>query len=118
MHKRRHKITVTPTLVKVDDMEIPVGELRPIDLLLAALAYGVGIRYIDKTGQPYEMECEVEGYEIRCVAPCTGEEDKCLVYQTTTKGRLRVICRDNGHIPSTSTRGIDPRTSRGNPEVL
>jgi hypothetical protein len=49
------------------------------------------------------MECEVEGYEIRCVAPCTGEEDKCLVYQTTTKGGLKVICRDHGNIPTDQT---------------
>jgi hypothetical protein len=104
MHKRRHKITVTPTSVKIDDKEIQVGGLRPVDLLLAALAYGVGIRYIDKTGQPYEMECEVEGYEIRCLAPCTGEEDKCLVYQTTTKGGLKVICRDHGNNPTDHNR--------------
>lgn len=52
--------------------------------MIAALAYGVGIRYVDKTGQPYEIECEIERGQIKCYAPCTGEEERCIVYKTLT----------------------------------
>ncbi|MEM0484337.1 MAG: hypothetical protein QW434_06540 [Pyrobaculum sp.] len=39
----------------VGDREIDITGLRPIDLMLAALAYGIGIRYIDMEGRPFEM---------------------------------------------------------------
>jgi hypothetical protein len=78
--------------VAIDGKEIDLTGLRPIDLMLAALAYGIGIRYIDKTGEPYEMECEVDGYNVTCRAKCTGEEEKCLIYQTLTKGLLKLLC--------------------------
>ncbi|MEZ0319152.1 MAG: hypothetical protein ABWK05_04050 [Pyrobaculum sp.] len=60
--------------------------------MIAALAYGVGIRYVDKTGQPYEIECEIERGQIKCYAPCTGEEERCIVYKTLTKGLLQFNC--------------------------
>lgn len=94
MHKRGNtiKAIVTQEKVVVGDLEIDVKSVKPVELMLAALAYGIGIRYVDKTGQPYEIECEVEGYEVRCRAPCTGEEEKCLVYKTLTKGSLQFHC--------------------------
>jgi hypothetical protein len=94
MHKRRHKIKLDGMRVVVDGREIEIAGLRPVDLMLAALAYGIGIRYIDKTGEPYELECEIDGYNITCRAKCTGDEEKCLVYQTLTKGLLKLICED------------------------
>lgn len=94
MHKGSHtvKIKVTNHKVIINGKEIDVQGIRPIDLLLAAVAYGIGIRYIDKTGEPYEMECRVEGYEIVCDAKCTGEEEKCAAYRTATKGLLKLYC--------------------------
>jgi hypothetical protein len=78
--------------VAIDGKEIDLTGLRPIDLMLAALAYGIGIRYIDKTGKPYEIECEVDGYNVTCRVKCIGEEEKCLIYQTLTKGLLKHLC--------------------------
>lgn len=91
MHKRRHTVKLDGRRVAIDGKEIDLTDLRPIDLMLAALAYGIGIRYIDKTREPYEMECEVDGYNVTCRAKCTGEE-KCLIYQTLTKGLLKLLC--------------------------
>ncbi|AKT33758.1 hypothetical protein PYWP30_00087 [Pyrobaculum sp. WP30] len=70
MHKRRHTVKLDGRRVAIDGKEIDLTGLRPIDLMLAALAYGIGIRYIDKTGEPYEMECEVDGYNVTCRAKC------------------------------------------------
>jgi len=92
MHKRRHTVKLDGRRVAIDGKEIDLTGLRPIDLMLAALAYGIGIRYIDKTGEPYEMECEVDGYNVTCRAKCTGEEEKCLIYQTLTRGLLKFLC--------------------------
>jgi len=92
MHKRRHTVKLDGRRVAIDGKEIDLTGLRPIDLMLAALAYGIGIRYIDKTGEPYEMECEVDGYNVTCRAKCTGEEEKCLIYRTLTKGLLKLLC--------------------------
>jgi hypothetical protein len=39
-----------------------------------------------------EMECEVDGYNVTCKAKCTEEEEKCLIYQTLTKGLLKLLC--------------------------
>jgi len=94
MHKRGHtlKVQFTGDKVVVGDREIDVRGARPIDLMLAALAYGIGARYIDATGEPFEMECHIDGYQITCMAKCTGQEEKCLVYQTLTKGLLKLQC--------------------------
>ncbi len=92
MHKRRYKIRLEQRRVIIDGKEIDLTGLRPIDLLLAALTYGVGIRYMDKTGEPYEAECEIDGYNIVCRAKCVGEEERCLVYRTLSEGLLKFIC--------------------------
>jgi len=92
MHKRRHKIRLEPGRVIVDGKEINLTTLRPIDLLLAALTYGVGIRHMDKTGEPYEVECEIDGYNIVCKAKCSREEERCLVYRALTEGLLKFTC--------------------------
>jgi len=94
MHKGGHtlKVQFTGNRVVIGDREIDVRETRPIDLMLAALAYGIGARYIDATGEPFEMECYIDGYQITCMAKCTGQEEKCLIYQTLTKGLLKFQC--------------------------
>lgn len=92
MHKRSHKIRLEQGRVIIDGKEINLTTLRPIDLLLAALAYGVGIRHMDKTGEPYEVECEIDGYNIVCKAKCNGEEERCLVYRALSEGLLKFIC--------------------------
>ncbi|MCY0890867.1 MAG: hypothetical protein OWQ51_07800 [Pyrobaculum arsenaticum] len=97
----RLSIIVTPEKVQIGDKTIYVDNLRPVELLLAALAYGIGIRYIDKTGEAFEMQCEVEGYQIKCEANCTGEEERCLVFRTVTKG-IQFTCRDKAQ-----TKGRD-----------
>lgn len=103
MHKRGNsiKILATPERVIVGDREIDITGLRPIDLMLAALAYGIGIRYIDMEGRPFEMECEIEGYEIKCKAKCTGQEEKCVVYRALTKGTLKFECKEDAHAQGT-----------------
>ncbi|ACB39034.1 hypothetical protein [Pyrobaculum neutrophilum] len=93
MHKRSYKARVAGGKVTVNGKEIDVTQLTPAELLLAALAYGVGIRYIDKTGEPYELECEIDGYTITCTARCSGEEGRCLIYRALTEGTLRFHCR-------------------------
>ncbi|MEM1663609.1 MAG: hypothetical protein QXY12_05320 [Pyrobaculum sp.] len=84
MHKRSYKLNIVNTgdRIYIGDREIDISNVKPVDLLLAALAYGVGIRYIDKTGEEFRMECEVENYRIKCRAKCSGEEERCLVFRT------------------------------------
>ncbi|GAB6944602.1 hypothetical protein [Vulcanisaeta sp. JCM 14467] len=72
---------------------IRIGNLRPIDYLLIALAYGLGTRYMDRYGaDEYMVNCEVVNYEIRCMANCGGSEDRCLVYRLLTRGGLTLRC--------------------------
>ena len=47
---------------------------------------------MDKTGEPYEAECEIDGYNIVCKAKCSGEEERCLVYRALSEGLLKFIC--------------------------
>lgn len=91
MYKRSYTLRVDRDKVVINEKEIGL-DLKPIELLLAALAYGVGIRHVDKTGKPYEIKCEVDGYNIICKAKCTGEEERCLVYRALTEGLLKFIC--------------------------
>jgi hypothetical protein len=44
MHKRRHTVKLDGRRMAIDGKEIDLTGLRPIDLMLAALAYGIGIR--------------------------------------------------------------------------
>lgn len=95
MHKGGNiLITVTPGEITIDGRRIEIGGLRPVELMLAALAYGVGIRYVDKTGEAYQMECRIDGRQIVCRARCSGEEERCIVYQTLTRGLLQLQCEN------------------------
>ncbi len=95
MHKGSNiLITVTPSGITIGDTTIETKGLRPVELMLAALAYGVGVRYVDKTGEPYRLECQIDGYQIVCVAKCSGEEDKCIVFRTLTEGLLEFRCQE------------------------
>ena len=78
---------------EVNGVMIRIGNLRPIDYLLIALAYGLGTRYMDRYGtSEYVINCEVVNDEIRCVADCSGSEDRCLVYRLLTRGGLTLKC--------------------------
>ncbi|MFB6490562.1 MAG: hypothetical protein TU35_004840 [Thermoproteus sp. AZ2] len=69
----------------VNGKPVPPG-LKPIELLVAALAYGVGARHIDLGAEEYEVVCDVEGDSVVCRAPCAGIEEMCLVYRIVAKG--------------------------------
>ncbi|MGC8582814.1 MAG: hypothetical protein ACP5KY_07335 [Thermoproteus sp.] len=64
----------------VEGKKIPEG-FSPIELLAAAVAYGVGSKYMDAGLGGYEIECLVEGDEVRCRGRCTGVEERCLVFR-------------------------------------
>ncbi|MFB6470187.1 MAG: hypothetical protein TU36_002980 [Vulcanisaeta sp. AZ3] len=71
----------------IDGKMIKVTDFRSIDHLLIALAYGLGARYVNKYGvNEYVVECEINGDRLRCEAPCSGLEDKCLVNKLLTNG--------------------------------
>ncbi|MEZ0248519.1 MAG: hypothetical protein ABWJ97_04535 [Thermoproteus sp.] len=65
----------------VNGKKVPDG-FTPVELLAAALAYGVGAKQSDLGVESYEIECVVEGGEIRCRGKCTGVEERCLVFRT------------------------------------
>ncbi len=79
--------------VEVDGAMIKVSDLRPIDYLLIALAYGLGVRYIDKYNtNEYVLNCEIINDKLRCSANCGGFEDRCLVYRLLIRGGLSLKC--------------------------
>ncbi|CCC80784.1 hypothetical protein [Thermoproteus tenax] len=63
----------------VNNKEVPTS-LSPLELLVAALAYGVGVKNADTVGDVV-VSCEVQGYRVACRGPCTGAEERCLVFQ-------------------------------------
>ena len=66
-------------IVKATFFTYRIGDLRPIDFLLIALAYGLGVGYLDKYGLgEYVISCEIENNNLRCISPCSGNEDRCL----------------------------------------
>ncbi|MEL9990261.1 MAG: hypothetical protein QXP98_02090 [Thermoproteus sp.] len=65
----------------VNGKKVPDG-FTPVELLVAALAYGVGVRQSDLGAESYEVECVVEGEDIRCRGKCIGVEERCLVFKT------------------------------------
>lgn len=74
----------------VNGKPIPPG-FTPIELLIAALAYGVGARHVDLGAEEYEVECDVEGASVICKASCIGVEDRCLVYRIVARG-INIKC--------------------------
>ncbi|MFP3292175.1 MAG: hypothetical protein RXO30_06925 [Thermoproteus sp.] len=74
----------------VDGRKMPEG-FTPIELLVAALAYGVGTKYADAGLGDYEVECSVEGDEVRCRGRCAGVEERCLVFRLL-RGAVRFEC--------------------------
>lgn len=79
--------------VYINGSVIKVDGLRPIDYLLIALAYGLGVRYIDKYGgNEYIINCEIVDDELRCKARCSGHEDRCFVYRLLIRGGLSLSC--------------------------
>ncbi|MGC8606044.1 MAG: hypothetical protein ACP5GZ_01175 [Vulcanisaeta sp.] len=79
--------------VEVNGITIKVNELRPIDYLLIALVYGLGVRYIDKYGvDEHIINCEIINDEIKCSAYCSGSEDECFVYRLLLRGGLLLKC--------------------------
>lgn len=76
--------------VFVDGRRVPEG-FSPIELLVAALAYGVGAKSFDAGAEMYEIECFVDGDDILCRGTCTGAERRCLVFKILSKA-LRYEC--------------------------
>jgi hypothetical protein len=80
-------------VIDIDGRVVRIGDLRPIDFLLIALAYGLGVRYLDKYGlSEYVISCEIENNNLRCTSPCSGNEDRCLVYRLLVKGGISLKC--------------------------
>ncbi|WP_054858061.1 hypothetical protein [Vulcanisaeta sp. JCM 16159] len=79
--------------VDIKDSMIKVSGLRPIDYLLIALVYGLGIRYIDKYGgDECVIDCEIVNEELRCKTYCSGHEDGCFVYKLLVHGGFSLRC--------------------------
>ncbi|BDR91285.1 hypothetical protein [Vulcanisaeta souniana] len=79
--------------VEVNGITIKVNGTRPIDYLLVALVYGLGVRFIDKYGvDEYVINCEIANDELRCDVNCSGFENRCLVYRLLTRGSLMLRC--------------------------
>ncbi|MGC9153561.1 MAG: hypothetical protein ACP5GY_07510 [Vulcanisaeta sp.] len=79
--------------VSIEDKVIKVSGLRPIDYLLIAIAYGLGVRYLDKYGvRDFTIECEMRNDALNCRSACSGLEDKCFVYKLVKGGNFSLTC--------------------------
>lgn len=76
----------------VDGRPLPAG-FTPLELLVAALTYGVGARHVDAGADQYAVECEVEGDVVKCSGRCIGVEEKCLVFKLASRGGLEFLCK-------------------------
>ena len=50
-----------------------------------------GTKYADAGLGDYEVECSVEGDEVRCRGRCAGVEERCLVFKLL-RGAVRFEC--------------------------
>lgn len=82
-------------VVEINGRVVEVNGLGPADFLLIGLAYGLGVRFMEKfNSNEYSIRCEISDGGIVCEGPCGGFEDRCLIFRVVTRGLLRFNCSE------------------------